>query len=69
MILHGKVAIVTGATKGVGGGIARELALQGARVFVTGRSVRDGEQLGERITSIRCDHECDAESPRPSSGS
>ena len=61
MSLHGKVAIVTGATKGVGGGIARELARQGARVFVTGRTVRDGEQLGERITSIRCDHERDAD--------
>jgi NAD(P)-dependent dehydrogenase (short-subunit alcohol dehydrogenase family) len=37
----GKVAVVTGATKGVGRGIARELALRGARVFVTGRSASD----------------------------
>ena len=56
MNLDGKVAVVTGATKGVGRGIARELALRGARVFVTGRSASDREPLDERITSICCDH-------------
>src|SRR5512140_407539 len=56
MSLDGKVAVVTGATKGVGRGIACELALHGARVFVTGRSAGDHLHLGERITGIRCDH-------------
>jgi len=56
MSLDGRVAIVTGATKGVGRGIGRELALQGARVFVTGRSAPDHKTLDERITGIRCDH-------------
>lgn len=56
MRLNGRVAVVTGATKGVGRGVGRELARQGARVFVTGRSEPDGESLDERTTGIRCDH-------------
>ena len=42
MNLHGRVAIVTGATKGVGRGVGCELARYGARVFVTGRSAPRG---------------------------
>jgi NAD(P)-dependent dehydrogenase (short-subunit alcohol dehydrogenase family) len=61
MRLDGKVAIVTGATKGVGRGIVRELARQGSRVFVTGRSAPDHERIDERITGIRCDHRIDAQ--------
>jgi NAD(P)-dependent dehydrogenase (short-subunit alcohol dehydrogenase family) len=38
MSLQNSVAVVTGGTRGVGRGIAGELARQGARVFVTGRS-------------------------------
>jgi dehydrogenase/reductase SDR family member 1 len=45
----------------VGRGIARALADEGARVFVTGRSVADDAAAGERITAIRCDHRVDAE--------
>jgi dehydrogenase/reductase SDR family member 1 len=59
MNLNGKVAIVTGGTKGVGRGVARELARQGARVFVTGRSVPDHEPFDWPITAIRCDHRVD----------
>ena len=61
MNLDGRVAIVTGATKGVGRGIARELAQCGARVFVTGRSVPGKALVEERITALRCDHRLDAE--------
>ena len=39
--LRDKVALVTGASRGVGRGIAHELGLSGATVYVTGRS-RDG---------------------------
>ena len=56
MDLSGRVAVVTGATKGIGRGVARELAQQGARVYVTGRSAPDHERIDERITAIRCDH-------------
>jgi NAD(P)-dependent dehydrogenase (short-subunit alcohol dehydrogenase family) len=52
---------VTGATKGVGRGIGRELVQHGARVFVTGRSAPDHELLDEQITSIRCDHRLDVQ--------
>lgn len=61
MSLDGKVAIVTGATKGVGRGIGCELAREGARVFITGRSAPDHERLDERVTAIRCDHRLDAQ--------
>jgi dehydrogenase/reductase SDR family protein 1 len=59
--LEGTVAVVTGGSFGVGRGIARALAHSGARVFVTGRSVRDGVPIDEQITGIRCDHRLDAE--------
>jgi NAD(P)-dependent dehydrogenase (short-subunit alcohol dehydrogenase family) len=61
MHLKGKVAVVTGATKGVGRGVARELAQAGARVFVTGRSAPEHARLDELTTAIRCDHSHDAE--------
>lgn len=36
--LEGKIALVTGASRGAGRGIAIELALAGCKVFITGRS-------------------------------
>lgn len=41
--LAGKVAVVTGASRGIGKGIALVLAEQGATVYVTGRTVNPGE--------------------------
>ena len=38
--LHGRVAVVAGATRGAGRGIARMLGAAGAAVYCTGRSVR-----------------------------
>ncbi|HXQ71322.1 MAG TPA: SDR family oxidoreductase [Pyrinomonadaceae bacterium] len=40
MTLEGKVALVAGATRGAGRGIARELGAAGAIVYCTGRSTR-----------------------------
>jgi NAD(P)-dependent dehydrogenase (short-subunit alcohol dehydrogenase family) len=61
MDLESRVAVVTGATRGIGRGVARELARQGARVFVTGRSVPDHDPFAEPITAIRCDHRDDGQ--------
>lgn len=40
--LSGKIAVVTGASRGVGKGIALALGSEGATVYVTGRTVADG---------------------------
>ncbi len=45
MRLEGQVAIVTGATKGIGRIIAAALATEGAKVVVTGRTAKRGEEV------------------------
>lgn len=42
--LRGRIALVTGASRGVGRGIALSLGDCGATVYVTGRSTREGSQ-------------------------
>ncbi|MFT3929182.1 MAG: SDR family NAD(P)-dependent oxidoreductase [Spongiibacteraceae bacterium] len=56
--LAGKVAVVTGASRGIGKGIALALAAQGATIYVTGRTVTPGSYplpgtVGE--TAAECD--------------
>ncbi len=50
MILAGKVALVAGATRGAGRGIATELGAAGATVYVTGRTTRDRPSEYGRMT-------------------
>ena len=60
--LTGKIALVTGASRGVGKGIALGLGEAGATVYVTGRTVEEGKaavslpgtiyQTAEEITNL-----------------
>ncbi len=74
--LDGRVAVVTGASRGVGRGCAIELGAAGARVYVTGRTLADGDaplpgsiestaeevaRAGGHGVAVRCDHRRDEE--------
>jgi NAD(P)-dependent dehydrogenase (short-subunit alcohol dehydrogenase family) len=52
MSLSGQVAVVAGATRGAGRGIARALGEAGAAVYCTGRSTRDNPSPYKRPETI-----------------
>jgi NAD(P)-dependent dehydrogenase (short-subunit alcohol dehydrogenase family) len=52
MLLAGKVALVAGATRGAGRGIAVELGAAGATVYVTGRTTRTQQSEYARPETI-----------------
>jgi NAD(P)-dependent dehydrogenase (short-subunit alcohol dehydrogenase family) len=52
MNLPGKVAIVTGATKGIGRGIAEALAREGVRVCISARNAIDVEKTTEALNRL-----------------
>jgi len=60
LAISGRVAMVTGASRGVGRGVAAELSRLGARVYATGRSIR-GADLPDGVERIACDHTDDAQ--------
>jgi NAD(P)-dependent dehydrogenase (short-subunit alcohol dehydrogenase family) len=74
--LDGKVALVTGASRGIGRGIALALASEGATVYITGRTVNEGDYYlpgsvgataaecdarGGKGIAVACDHADDAQ--------
>ena len=74
--LAGRVALVTGASRGIGKGCAIELGAAGATVYVTGRTVTEGsaplpgtiggtasevDAAGGKGVAVACDHRDDAQ--------
>ncbi len=57
--VSGRVALVTGASRGIRKGVARELAASGALVHATGRTV-ESTDFGHPVRAIACDHQDDA---------
>src|SRR5438067_9455739 len=68
--LAGRVAVVTGASRGIGEAIARRLAMEGAKVIVSARTVEQSEhplpgtitdtvarikEAGGEAHAVRCD--------------
>lgn len=53
--LNEQVALVTGASRGVGRGVARALADAGVKVYATGRSV-GSTSFGGGVQAVPCDH-------------
>jgi dehydrogenase/reductase SDR family protein 1 len=64
MRLLKKVALITGASRGVGKGIALELIDAGATVYITGRSVEDMRYISGKGTAVECDHRKDEQVQR-----
>jgi dehydrogenase/reductase SDR family member 1 len=73
--LHGQVALVTGASKNIGKGMALEVAAAGATTYVTARTLDDVpgaigslrqtvaeiEAAGGKAVALACDHTDDAQ--------
>lgn len=73
--LHGRVALVTGASKNIGKGMALEVAAAGATTYVTARTLGDSteapgsllhtvaeiEEAGGKAVPVVCDHNDDSQ--------
>ncbi|MEE3327925.1 MAG: SDR family NAD(P)-dependent oxidoreductase [Myxococcota bacterium] len=72
--LHGRIALVTGGSRGIGRGCALELAAAGAKVYLTGRTLSEDDspwpgtvsataaeinESGGQAIGLACDHRDD----------
>lgn len=57
--LNGKIALVTGASRGVGKGIALGLIDAEATVYITGRTAEDMSYVAGKGVALECDHRDD----------
>ena len=66
--LTGKVCLVTGASRGIGRGVALQLVTHGATCYITGRSLQSLKLVEDEVKSrgltgklilVECDHSCD----------
>jgi len=57
--LNGKIALVTGATSGIGLATAKRVVAEGAYVFITGRREKElasaVKSIGESVTGVQGD--------------
>ncbi|EWT01633.1 short-chain dehydrogenase [Intrasporangium oryzae NRRL B-24470] len=54
-LLTGKVLLISGGTQGLGAGIARAAAREGARLVLAGRNTERGEQVAAELRSTGAD--------------
>ena len=66
--LSGKICLVTGASRGIGRGVALQLVTHGATCYITGRKMKDLKLVEDEMKSrgltgtcisVECDHSCD----------
>src|ERR1700686_5792366 len=56
-LLHGRVAVVTGSSRGIGRAMALRLAREGASVVITGKSESGTEKLPGSIHTVAAEVE------------
>jgi 3-oxoacyl-[acyl-carrier protein] reductase len=59
-VLDGRIALVTGASRGIGHAIAEELARQGAKVVGTATTEEGAKRINGRVLDVRDAGQCDA---------
>ena len=52
MLLKGKVAVITGSSKGIGRGIALRFAREGAKVVINGRNAEEVKRTADEVRAL-----------------